>query len=357
MQPSAGWHTTKDSEGRSTGFLIVPFFQSSIEFMPNLENPAGKIHAKHIRSDGVWPQYYGLGTRLRGNVFFSDIISPDDPWTDWQGNRVNVVDLAQQTPENYHDTHNHYQNVMSEVWNFTPHTNGIAFWGDASAIADQSAAWGGFVSARSSYLRHTGAPGSKFEEAFPPGLNEHVAREDFDCQLTGLEVDVINSGKPGVMGNKAKHGITIVGFGNPNSHAVSVICENFDCAEPQRRGQFEAGLYYQNSIHPDYGRLVVADFDRARIGLDFRGAVFREGAAQFRTVNPGSGIVFNGGKGGEVYAQAQSAQEQEESCLTIRAGKGGLRILDHSGERELLSIDAQGRIVLSGEVVINGKSY
>ncbi|MDX3883207.1 MAG: hypothetical protein QHC65_02210 [Sphingomonas sp.] len=325
--------------------------------MSENEKKIGFVHDNHIRKYGIWPQYFGLKTRLRGNVFFSDIINPDDQWTDWEGRPANVVDLSQQTPENYHDTHNHYQNVMSEVWNFAPHTNGIAFWGDASAIANDSAAWGGFVSARSSYVRYTGTPGSKFEEALPPGLNHSVSREDFDCQLTGLEVDVINGGKPGVMGNKAKHGITIVGFGNPNSHAVSVICENFDCEESRRRGQFETGVYFQNSIHPDYGRLVVADFDRARIGLDFRGAVFREGAAQFRTVGSGTGIVFNGGKGGEVYAEAQSAVAQEDSCLTIRCGKAGLRILDSAGEKTLIHIDGEGRIVISGEVVINGKVF
>lgn len=312
------------------------------------------IHEKHLRRYGIWPQYSGLNTRLRGNVFFSDIISPSDNWTNWKGEPVNVVDLLEQTPENYHDTHNHYQNVMSEVWNFTPNTNGIAFWGDSAAIADGSAAWGGFVSARSSYARITNSPENLFEKAFPADLNEDVDQSEFDCQLTGLEVDVINGGKPGVFGNKAKHGITIVGFGNPNSHAVSVICENFDCAEPMRRGQFETGIYFQNSIHPDYGRLIVADFERSRMGLDFRGTIFREGAAQFRTVSSGTGIIFNGGQGGEIYAEAKNASEQEDSCLTIRAGEGGLRIMDPSGEKELIHINGQGQIMITGELFING---
>ena len=289
--------------------------------------------------------------------FFSDIISPSDSWTNWKGDPVSVVNLSEQTPENYHDTHNHYQNVLSEVWNFSPHTNGVAFWGDSAAIADRSAAWGGFFSARSSFARATNSSEDVFEKAFPPDLNKDVEKNEFDCQLTGLEVDVINGGKPGIYGNKAKHGITIVGFGNPNSHALSVICENFDCAEPQRRGQFEAGIYFQNSIHPDYGRLLVADFDRSRMGLDFRGTVFREGAAQFRTVSSGTGIVFNEGKGGEIYAEAKNSSDLEDSCLTIRAGQAGLRIMDSSGQKELIMIDKDGIIIINGDILINGIKY
>ncbi|WP_165820004.1 polysaccharide pyruvyl transferase family protein [Microvirga sp. KLBC 81] len=313
-------------------------------------------HPLHVRSKGIWPQYYGLGTRLRGKIFYSDILQPSDEWSDWEGKPVSVVSLTEQRPETYHDTHNHYQLVLSEVMNFTPDTNAIPFWGDAAAIANGSGAWGAFFSARSAYYDPATMPSLTLGASAPEGFKA-VPQSDFDCQLTGLEVDVLNGGKPGVYPNKAKHGIQIVGFGNPNSHALSVICENFDCEPEKRKGQFESGIYFQNSIHPDYGRVLVSDLTTARMGLDFSQTLFRSGAIQLKSEGPGTGIIFDDGRGGEIYTGTRWVGTETPRWQTIRMAEEGIRIVSPDGKRELLAIDAYGGVYLNGDLYINGRRF
>lgn len=319
------------------------------------EDTISLVHDKHPRKVGVWPQYFGMQTRLRGRHYFSDIILPGDEWETYDGKKAAVVDLAEQTPENYHQTHNHYQNVMSEVWNFVPHTNAISFWGDSCALAHGSAAWGAFVSARSAYISPETNENVHLAKAMPEGFSL-PPRDEFDAQLCGLEVDVLNSGKEGVFPNKAKHGIQVVGFGNPNSHAFSVICENFDCPPEQRKGQFEAGMYFQNSIRPDIGRLLVADFDKAQMGLDFRKSIFGWGAMQLNAPHPGNGIIFGEGRDGEIYSGPRHLEAPEDKTwMTMRMGSEGFRILSADGARELLLIDTYGGIYLNGDIYVNGR--
>ncbi|WP_237151736.1 hypothetical protein [Oryzibacter oryziterrae] len=304
-----------------------------------IEEGPSYVNPTHPRAAGYWKQYEGLSTRLSGRIYLSDILDANTGWENFKGEPVEPVDLAKQTPENYHDTHNHYQLLMSEVSNFLPGANAVPIWGDGAAIQNGSAAWGAFFSARSDYLIGSG---SVVEALVPEGTNRDCAREDYDCSLTGIEVDVINAGKPGVFPNKAKHGITVVGFGNPNSHALSIICENFDCAPDLRRGQFEAGIYLQNSLHPVYGRLIVSDMEKAHIGLDFRTTVFDWGAIQIKGAGQGTGIVFNSGAGGEIYT-GQRWGGQGEPCaewLTIRLPEVGLRIVSADSTHEILTIEA-----------------
>jgi hypothetical protein len=322
--------------------------------MKSIDEAVSYVHPKHPRRNGVWPQYIGLQTRLRGRFYYSDIIHPGDEWETYDGKTAEVVNLEEQTPENYHGTHNHYQTLLSEVWNFTPHTNAVPMWGDGCALAHEAGAWGAFFSARSFYVDPEHNENSHAAKARPEGFTL-PPRDEFDCQLIGLEVDVLNGGKPGVFPNKAKHGVQIVGFGNPNSHAVSVICENFDCPPEMHKGQFEAGLYFQNAVHPDYGRLMVADFEKAHIGLDFRKSVFSWGAAQLSAPRPGTGIVFGEGRDGEVYSGPRhEGAPEDKSWMTVRMGSEGFRVMNADGTKEMLAIDAYGGIYLNGDLYING---
>lgn len=315
----------------------------------DLSNAPSFVHEDHARRKGIWTQYAGLTTPLRGRVFYSDVIKPGDQWTDYKGNAVEIFDLNDQTPENYHGSHNHYQLALFEVLNTSPGTNAIPIWGDGNAIANQSSAWGAFFSARSAKIQ----PDYHHDDAYPTELLEALpSYDDFDAQLCGLEVDVLNNGKPGVFGNKAKHGIQVVGFGNPNSHALSVICENFDCPPEMQKGQFESGVYFQSSIHPEYGRMIVADFDKAHIGVDFRKPVFDWGAIQLNAPRAGTGVVFSEGRGGEIYSGPR--QQDGLDVLTMRMGADGFRILNAEGTKEVLSIDSHGALCFNGEVYLKG---
>jgi hypothetical protein len=132
------------------------------------------------RAHGVWYEYDRLRTPLRGNFIVSDVLSPSDQWYDSHGNKSERFDISRQTPENYHNSHNHYENILSEVLNYTPGANGVAFWGDSAAVVNGASAWGGFVSARSSC-----DPNDSFE-AYNKDKMDRGCGPDFDAQLTGL---------------------------------------------------------------------------------------------------------------------------------------------------------------------------
>lgn len=302
------------------------------------------------RAQGIWHQYQYLQTPLRGNVVISDMLHPSDAWYDAFGRPAARFDVTKQTPENYANSHNHYQNLLSEVISFTPGANAVAVWGDSAAVVNSASAWGGFLSARSS---------CKQDDRFDPFNTDKMDRgcgPDFDVQLTGLEVDVLNGGKPGVFPNKAKHGVQVVGFGNPNGQAFSVIVENFDRELEFQRGHFGSILYAENSLHPEYGRFVVADFDKASIGLDFRKPIFTDGAMQFRSEGVGTGIRVNNGSSGEIYGGLRWPKNPEMSnWLTVRAGEGGLRFVSQDNTKEILAADNHGGVYFNADVFVGGK--
>ncbi|CAM4471074.1 hypothetical protein [Paenibacillus tarimensis] len=309
--------------------------------------------ANHPRNEGIWPQYTGLDTALRSNWILTDVIEPDSQFENWKGETVKSHDLSNQNPNNYDSVHNHYQNFLSEVWNFKPGTNAVAIWGDSAAIADGSKAWGGFFSARSNYKSFT--ENELYKKYIPNGVDFSKYNENYDAQLVGIEIDVLNDGKPGIYPNKAKTGLQIVGFGKPNSMAIEVRSEDTDKDVEERRGVWESGIYFKNSMAP-YGRLVVADFDQSKMGFDFRKALFTEGIMQAKTDGVGTGIILNEGKSGELYGGTRwKGDENPENWLTLRAGEGGLRVVSQDDTTELLSIDNHGGIYLNGDVYVNGK--
>ena len=300
--------------------------------------------------DGKIHQYKKLTTPLRGNLVISDTLLPGDKWHSWDGKPVERLDISKQSPENYHGSHNHHQNVFSQVINATRGTNGIPFWGDGTAVVSGANVWGGFFSARS------GCYEPDLIGQYLPKSVDSGCGKDFDAQITGIEVDVLNAGKPGVFPNKAKHGVQVVGFGNPNGQALSIIAENFDRPQEFRAGQFESILYAQNSIQAEYGRFIVADFDAASIGLDFRKPVFHNGAVVMNSSGMGTGIIVNEGKAGEIYGGIRWPKAADPgNWQSIRIGEAGLRIVSNDNMRELLTVDNSGRISLTGEVSINNQ--
>jgi hypothetical protein len=302
------------------------------------------------RMSGLSYQYQGMKTPLRGNLILSDVLLPSDPWHLWDGQTVPRFDIGKQTPENYHESHNHYQSLLSEVINATSGANGIPIWGESVAAVNGANVWGGFFSARSSCFKRDLIGG------YLPRNLERGCGPDFDAQLTGLEVDVLNAGKPGVYPNKAKHGVQIVGFGNPNGQALSVISENFDRGPADRRGQFESILYAQNSLQPGYGRFIVMDFDKARIGLDMRKPLFSEGAMDFRSEGAGTGIMLESGRSGEIYGGSRwPGIADKQGWLSMRLGNGGYRLVSNDNTREIMAIDNHGGIYLNGDVYLNGE--
>lgn len=309
------------------------------------------VRGEHPRLDGIWPQYLGLGTSLRANVILSDVLRPDAAWENYRGAPAARHDVSGATAGTYDDTHNHYQNLLCEVWNFAPGANAVAIWGDSAAIAPKSKAWGAFFSARSYGAELMDRP--EYRRYVPQGVS--LERDpEFDAQLIGIEIDVLNHGKPGVWPNMSKTGVQIVGFDQPCSMAIEVRCEDTDKDTPQRRGQFECGMYLKNSL-AEYGRVIVADFERAKLGLDFRRAEFSEGAVSFRSSGVGTGLVCNLGNSGEVYGGRRwPGFADEREWLSLRAGAGGVRLVNRDNTREIIAADNDGGIYLTGDIFVNG---
>lgn len=313
------------------------------------------VRGNHPRTEGIWTQYEGLDTALRGHVILTDVIEPTSQFYNWEGKPVPAHDLINQNAENYDSVHNHYQNFLSEVWNFKPNTNAVSIWGDSAAIAKDAKAWGAFFSARSYYKAFV--EGGKYKDLAPAGTDFSFNPNDYDNQLVGVEIDVLNGGKPGVYPNKSKVGLQIVGFGNPNSMAVEIRSEDTDKDIPaeKRRGIWESGLYFKNSL-ASYGRLIVADFDNAKMGFDFRRSLFREGIMQARSEGVGTGIILNGGKSGEIYGGTRwDNTANKQNWISIRNGQGGTRIVTNDNTKEILAVDNNNGIYINGDVYINGK--
>lgn len=86
----------------------------------------------------------------------------------------------------------------------------------------------------------------------------------------------------------------------------------------------------------------MAENGKIRRGIDFDLTTFTDGAMRLNGNGPNSGIMFDGGNGGEVFSNAT----ETGPCLNVRIGKSGLRVWDSEGQRVLLEItDAGVRIV------------
>lgn len=339
-------------------FLVIAFASANVSGDTRSVNEVlheVNVRGNHPRTEGIWTQYEGLDTALRGNVFLTDVIEPNSQFYNWQGKPVTAHNLTNQNADNYDSIHNHYQNFLSEVWNFKPNTNAVSIWGDSAAIAQGAKAWGAFFSARSYYKAF--AENGKYKDLAPAGTDFSFNPDDYDNQLVGVEIDVLNGGKPGIYPNKSKVGLQIVGFGNPNSMAVEVRSEDTDKDLPaeKRRGVWESGIYFKNSL-ASYGRLVVADFDTAKMGFDFRRSLFREGIMQARSEGVGTGIILNEGKSGEIYGGMRwDKTADKHNWISIRNGEGGTRIVTNDNTKEILAVDNNNGVYINGDVYINGK--
>ena len=303
--------------------------------------------------DGLNIWFYGLDTALGGNVYIGDVVDKNSRFHNYKGDRIDLHKKSDESAKDYENTHNHYQNLFVSTINKVENLNAVSVWGDSTSIANGAKSWGGFFSARSSCPNF--AKGGPLEKYGDPSL---VSCEGIDNQLIGIEIDVLNSSKPGIYPNMSKTGLQVVGFGHPNSMAVEVRTEDTDRVEFGKapRGAFESAFYVKNSIQPEYGRMIVADFDKAKMGLDLRKPIFTEGAMQFHTQGVGTGLVANEGKSGEIYGGDRwPGFADKQGWLSARLGEGGFRIVSNDNTKEVMAIDNFGGIYLNGDVYVNGK--
>lgn len=197
----------------------------------------------------------------------------------------------------------HYQSFLTELDSRRADTNAVAFWSDAAARVDRARVWGGFFSARS-------------------GLHSSE-----DAQLVGLEVDVLNGGKPGIHPNNSKVGVQIVGFGQINSNALEVLSES------EKSGQFMNGLNFKKSAIHQAGTIIGAEPQKTTIGINMQHSTFKDSAILLSENAP---ITFrqDSRKDAKVFRDSGGA-------LVLQTGDGGLRVTTPDGT-DLWSIENDG---------------
>lgn len=205
----------------------------------------------------------------------------------------------------------HYQTFLAELETQRPGTNAVALWGDAASIVKGGLVWGGFLSARSG---STGEP-------------------DFDSQLIGLEIDVLNAGLPGVYPNASKVGLQIVGFGAPNTNAIEILTQS------PKHGQWHNGFNVQpGSISKD-GAVIGIGRQSAAIGLNLYGSTFSDSAV---IVSPDQRITF---RAEGQYDAAVYRDSINDGHLVLQAGPAGLRIANAANDKNLVTITPEGDVV------------
>lgn len=309
------------------------------------------VRGHHPFNEGLNIWFYGLDTALGGHLFVGDVVDQQLGFRNFRGEPRPIHRKEDETADNYENTHNHYQNLFVQTINKVGNVNAVSIWGDSTSVVNGAKSWGGFFSARSSCESFSAR--GPFSAYGGHSLDECVGH---DNQLIGVEIDVLNASKPGIFPNMSKTGLQIVGFGNPNSMAVEVRSEDSDRAKPGTPpgGAFESILYIKNAIQPQYGRMLVADFEQAKMGLDFRRPIFTEGAFSFRSEGVGTGVVLNEGRSGEMYGgERWPGAGDKGGWLTLRLGDAGLRVANNDNTREAIAIDNFGGVYLNGDVYIN----
>ncbi|MEN0074554.1 MAG: hypothetical protein AAGC69_09225 [Paracraurococcus sp.] len=292
-------------------------------------NGMNLVRGRHPRIEGYWPQYSGLRTGLARNIVVSQAISNETPIEDARSQPHEAQLAPYGTPlssEDYRHLHNHHQNLLVETFNFSPDLNAVSIWGDSAALVPGAKSWGAFVSARSWPLKW---------DAYTPANTDGYDNAHFDAQLVGLEIDVLNAGldwgkkSPMLASPMAKVGVQIVGFGSRNTAAIEIRTEDTDDAARgprDRRGAWYWGIIIRNALS-EQSTVLMSENGRIKRGIDFDLTSFTEGALRILGAGDRSGIMFDGGTGGQIYAEPSAAGP----VLCIRAGQGGLKFLSEDG--------------------------
>ncbi len=295
------------------------------------------LGGNHPRKEGITPQYSFLKTGLAHNIIVSDQITDETPIHDWLGNPYEMQSAPYGQPlssEVYRHLHNHYQNFLSEVFNFSRSLNGVAIWGDSGAFVPEAKSWGGFFSARSWPVRW---------EGYTPESAGEYEDHDFDAGLVGVEVDVLNAGKDWDGTNMGKTGVQIVGFGSRNGAAVEIRTEDtedFGRGPENRRGAWHNAILVWNALH-DNSTLLHCETGPSRRGIDLSKSSFREGALLASADGWRSGVVFGEGRAGQLFGEA-------DGCLVVHGGEKGVRIA--LGQGEFFQFNPDGSVHMSEQV-------
>lgn len=297
------------------------------------------IRGNHPRLEGNWTQYSGLKTGLAKNVIISDVLPYDMQVETATGQKIKPhgdnSNIYQDSDE-YSNTHNHYQNFLSEVWSFSPVVNAVSIWGDSGSFYPGSKSWGGFLSARSWPVHW-----EKYVPEGTPGFED----KDFDAQLVGLEIDVLNGGLPDgvtspLIGRPlSKSGLQIVGFGKRNTAAIEIRTEDSDDiskSPDERNGTWKYGIIAYNSLNSN-STLLLSATPEGKTGIDLSQTLYSDSAVKINSMGKRTGLSFNNYESGQIFSDGNK--------LILETGEKGFELRTKSGST-LLDIDNHGKINL-----------
>ena len=288
------------------------------------------VRGCHARLEGIWTQYSDLDTGLARNITITDVIDDSTQVESWRSECKPAMQPApyeHTDPDFYHHNHNHYQNFHSEVWNFSRNLNGVAIWGDSAALVPGAKSWGGFFSARSWPLKW---------EGYTPASVSSYEDNEFDAALVGIEVDVLNAGKPWpeksniLDAARSKVGVQVVGFGQRNTAAIEIRNEDTEAYDKDpscRRGAWQFGVIARNALSNESTFISLEENGVVARGVDFHRVKFSDGAIRLTSNGARGGVLFDDGRGGAIY----SDDSDSGGVLCLRAGEAGLKIYSNDG--------------------------
>jgi len=213
------------------------------------------------------------------------------------GMTVDAKDYSHQAEAIYGTTENASRTV-----------NAIGIWGAATSHAYDARVWGAFLTAQT------------------------ASGDTNDAQVIGAEIDVLNHAKPGVSPNASKVGLQLVTIGSADStNAVEVIADGVS--------RWHTGISYDDhSIAKDGTLLSMSQHEPVRTGLDLALGQFTDAALHIGNEQV---IRFDPNKVG----QSATIGNDKNNFLVIVSGKEGFAVKDNSGEKTLLTIRNDGRVV------------
>lgn len=147
----------------------------------------------------------------------------------------NELTVSVDVPEN--SEFHQYSSIYGVSVNNSKKVNTVGIWGDAVSNTEDGKVWGGFFTANS------GVPGN-------------------ETQLVGVEIDVINKGKPGIYPYNSKVGLQVVTIGDEDSSiAIEVLSDH--------KSKWKNGLLIgDQAIAPDGAGVAIANKQPMRFGID-----------------------------------------------------------------------------------------
>jgi hypothetical protein len=221
----------------------------------------------------------------------------------------NELTVGVEVPEN--SEFHQYSSIYGVSVNNSKKVNTVGVWGDAVSNTEDGKVWGGFFTANS------GIPGN-------------------ETQLVGVEIDVINKGKPGVYPYNSKVGLQVVTIGDEDSSiAIEVLSDH--------KSKWKNGLLIgDEAIAPDGAGIAIANKKPIQFGIDASQGSYSDSAI---LLPKDSRVTFRGSNFRDAFIYGDTF---DTGYLVM--GGSGIRMVNADNTRNILKVSNHG-IVSSDSLI------